>query len=99
MVLTDKEIYKYISDAKLLFATPDRTLPFSIYDQVQPASIDLRLGNRILKFKEDVKSFDVKDLDNIKDKIESSIIARHSPITLQPNELIFCQTYESIKMP
>lgn len=99
MVLSDKEIYKYISSGDLIFATPDRALPFNQYQQVQPASVDLRLSNRILRFKGDVKEFDVKNLDQVKDYIETLHVPNLTPIVLQPNEVIFCQTFEQIKMP
>lgn len=99
MVLSDKDIFNYIAEDKLEFVTHDRSLPFNMYEQIQPSSIDLRLSNQIVKFKADVQAFDVRDLADIKNKIESITVQKNEPIVLKPNELIFCQTLEYLKMP
>lgn len=99
MVLSDKEIYKYLSTGDLVFATRDRSLQFNLYEQVQPSSIDLRLDNKIIRFKKGTAEFDIKHLDNVKEHIEELNIPKGEQIRLEPNELIFCQTYEQLKMP
>jgi dCTP deaminase len=99
MVLSDKEIYKYLSTGDLVFATRDRAFQFNLYEQVQPSSIDLRLDNKIIRFKKGTAEFDIKHLDNVREHIEEVNIAKGEQIRLEPNELIFCQTYEQLKMP
>jgi hypothetical protein len=37
MVLSDKEIYKFIHEGKLVFGSTDKSLPFNKYEQVQPS--------------------------------------------------------------
>lgn len=99
MVLSDKEIYKYLSTGDLVFATRDRNLQFNLYEQVQPSSIDLRLDSKIIRFKKGTSEFDIKQLDNVKEHIEEINVGKGDQIRLEPNELIFCQTYEQLKMP
>jgi deoxycytidine triphosphate deaminase len=73
--------------------------PFDKVKQVQPCSIDLRLGTRFLKFKDEVKQFDVKDLDNVWSYLESFEIPLGGKILLQPYQIIFGQIYEQLRIP
>ena len=51
MQLNDKDIYRAMVNGDLLFVGADPKYPFVKDKQVQPASVDLRLGNRIIRFK------------------------------------------------
>jgi deoxycytidine triphosphate deaminase len=62
--LCDKDILRSIRDGNLLFVGANPDYPF-MKEQIQPASVDLRLGNRIIRFKEEIKSFDIKNIKSI----------------------------------
>ena len=99
MQLNDKDIYRAMVKGDLLFVGANPKYPFVKDKQVQPASVDLRLGNRIIRFKEDIKSFDIKDIKDIEKYLSIQYINEGEAIEARPNEILFAQVYEQIAIP
>jgi dCTP deaminase len=99
MRLSDKDIQSYLDDGQLIIVGPRTELPFDKYSQVQACSIDLRLDNRFLKFKDTVQQFDVKDLDNVWNYVDEFRVEDGQPIVLQPQTILFGQIYEQLRLP
>lgn len=99
MQLSDKDIYKAMANSDLLFAGPNPKYPFVKEIQVQPASVDLRLGNRIIRFKDNIKRFDIKDIKEIDQYLSVQHIAEDGEIEVKPGEIVFAQIYEQIAIP
>lgn len=99
MRLSDKEIHKSIEEGELVIVGTISKYPFDRVKQVQPCSIDLRLDNKFFKFKEDIREFDIKNLDNVKDYISLFEVKDGEKITLQPHEILFGQIYEQLRIP
>lgn len=99
MQLNDKDIYRAMVNGDLLFVGANPKYPFVKDKQVQPASVDLRLGNRIIRFKEDIKSFDIKDIKDIEKYLSIQYIDEGEAIEAKPNEILFAQIYEQIAIP
>lgn len=99
MQLCDKDIYKAMAKGDLLFAGVDPKYPFVKERQVQPASVDLRLGNRIIRFKQGIESFDIKDIKDIEQHLSVQYLDEGEKIEVRPNEILFAQVYEQILIP
>lgn len=99
MQLNDKDIYKAMVNGDLLFVGANPKYPFVKDKQVQPASVDLRLGNRIIRFKEDIENFDIKDIKDIEKYLSIQYVNEGEPIEARPNEILFAQVYEQIAIP
>ena len=99
MQLNDKDIYRAMVNGDLLFVGANPKYPFVKEKQVQPASVDLRLGNRIIRFKEDIESLDIKDIKDIEKYLSIQYIDEGEAIVARPNEILFAQVYEQIAIP
>jgi dCTP deaminase len=99
MRLSDREIHTEIESGNLVVVGPRKDFPFDKYKQVQPCSIDLRLDNLFHRFKEDVRQFDIKDLDHVWDYMSTLQIGDGEPIVINPGEILFGQIYEQLKIP
>ncbi len=88
-----------ITKAELVIVGTNDKFPFEMDKQVQPCSIDLRLDNKFYKFKDDVYEFDISDIENIKNYFSYFEIRENEKITLQPNEVLFGQIYEQLRIP
>lgn len=99
MQLNDKDIYRAMVNGDLLFVGANPKYPFIKDKQVQPASVDLRLGNRIIRFKEDIERFDIKDIKDIEKYLSIQYISEGEAIEARPNEILFAQIYEQIAIP
>ena len=102
MQLCDREIFEAIKSGKLMFITPESpSHPFNLEEQVQPASVDLRLGPRILRFNPSVKEFDIRR--ELYDANESLYIEEHvdenNSFCIKSGETVFGSIYELIKIP
>ena len=98
MRLSDKEIIEQINHAELVIVGPNKKYPFVI-NQIQPCSIDLRLDNKFYKFKDGVSEFDISDIENVKNYFSYFEVNPTEKITLQPNEVLFGQIYEQLRIP
>jgi len=99
MRLSDKEILEKITKTELVIVGTNDKFPFEMNKQVQPCSIDLRLDDKFYKFKDDVFEFDISDIENVKNYFSYFEIQEKEKITLQPNEVLFGQIYEQLRIP
>lgn len=99
MVLSDKDIHLLLKSGELVVLGTDPAYPFVSVDQVQPCSIDLRLGNRFLRFKPGVREFDIRDIADVSALMEEEIVADKERILLPPNGILFGQIYEQLRLP
>ena len=119
MYLCDREIQALIDQGIFELRSTNPDFPFrdlqhkKSYEeesQIQPASIDLRVGNVFLKFKKDVKIIDVSEfvsapgLSKLPSKDMNSLIDRFivsptQPIEIPPLSWIGGQTLEYLRMP
>lgn len=99
MQLCDKQIYEAMAKGDLLFVGANSKYPFKKDIQVQPASVDLRLGNRIMRFKDGIESFDINNIKEIKSHLSIQYVNEGEAIKIGPNEIIFAQIYEQISIP
>jgi len=97
MQLCDRDIFRAISEGELVLAGTTEGFPFNAEKQVQPASIDLRLGNRIVKFKKTTEYIDINDIketSDIEKYLDVQFLSENDKIEIGPNEIVFGQIYE-----
>lgn len=99
MTLSDREIHACLQDGSLVVVAPRDEYPFDPYSQVQPCSIDLRLDNRLIKFKDTIDRIDVKDLESVWDFLDVFRVHDKEPLTIQPHGILFGQIYEQLRIP
>ena len=91
MVLSDKTIKEYLDNGALIIDPLDPK-------DIQPASVDLHLDNKILVFRNSTEPFiDLKK--DLPDLTEEHIIKKNQPFILHPGEFILASTIERIKIP
>ncbi len=95
MQLCDKDILRAISTGELIFAGTVPRYPFK-KEQIQPASVDLRLGNRITRFKDNIECYDIRDTINPEMHLKNEFLDDGESFIVQPNEVIFGQIYEQL---
>lgn len=95
MLLCDKEILEELDNGNLIIVARYHNYPFS-RSQIQPSSLDLRLGNKVMAFKRDIICFDTNCMEDITDYIETRIYNENEPIIIRPHETLFAETYENI---
>lgn len=95
MQLCDKDIINAIRTGDLVFAGTNPAYPFK-KEQIQPASVDLRLGSRVIRFKKDLQSFDIKDIKKIEQNLDVEYAKDGQKIKISPGEILFGQIYEQI---
>ncbi len=91
MILSDRDIKKYIEEKKLLIE------PELEKEQLQPAWIDLSLGNEFLTFRR--TEAPVIDPKNPADYTESLKVAEGKPFILHPGEFVLGNVREYVKLP
>ncbi|MBN1836759.1 MAG: dCTP deaminase [Spirochaetales bacterium] len=86
MIVSDRSLRRFLEDGTILVE------PLEDY-QIQPASIDLRLGNHFLKIDENrVQAIDLgRELEYIE--------IRRSEIIIPPNSFLLAVTRERIRLP
>ena len=99
MRLSDKAIFDYLDNAELIIFGPRKGFPFEPKKQVQPCSIDLRLDSHFYRFKDGIDSFDVRNLKDIDNYIESFHVDDLQPIAIPAGSVLFGQIYEQIRLP
>lgn len=92
MILSDREIKKYLKEGKL------KIEPLNIDEQIMPVGIDLRLGNEFRVFKMGSKSH-IDPRDNIEDSTELIKIKSGDTFIIHPGELVLGVTKEYIELP
>lgn len=96
MQLCDRDIYKAIKDGEIGFVGTNEKYPFLYEQQVQPSSIDLRLGDIMVRFKESIDSFDIKDKIFPEKHLNVEQYKDGQPIVIEPGEIVFGQIYEQM---
>ncbi|HPU43936.1 MAG TPA: dCTP deaminase [Dictyoglomaceae bacterium] len=94
MILSDRDIKSYIQEGKLIIDPIDN--PKS---QIQPSSIDLRLGNTFLHFKVEGRAFIDPTKDSLQDLMGTIEVEDGKPFFLRPGEFVLGTTIETIKLP
>ena len=85
MQLCDRDIYQAIKDEDIGFVGTNEKYPFLYEKQVQPSSIDLRLGDIIVRFKDSVDSFDIKNKISPKKHLNVEQYEDGQPIVINPH--------------
>ncbi len=91
MILSDRDIKEYMRKKKLVIK------PRPSPEQIQPAWIDLRLGNEFMVFKRrEIPYIDPKNPKNYGEKIK---VGNNKPFILHPGEFVLGTVKEYIKFP
>jgi dCTP deaminase len=95
MLLSDREIKKYILEGKIKI----KPLPnFKL--QLSPASLDFRLGNEFRVFNNFEKPYiDPKNPKTFKNLTKLLKIKKNQPFIIQPGQFILAVTLEEISLP
>lgn len=95
MILSDRDIKEYLKNGRISIEPilePDV--------QIQPSSVDLRLGNTFRIFKHSEKAFiDPLDKDSGESITELKHVEDKKAFIVQPNDFILGTTYEYVKVP
>jgi dCTP deaminase len=95
MLLSDKEIKKYILEKKIIL----KPLP-DFNSQLGPASLDIRLGNEFRIFNSNKKPYiDPKDPDTFLGLTKLVKIKDNEKFILHPREFVLGVTLEEINLP
>jgi len=94
MILVDRDLHDLLAREELKVLSSDVNLPFEPRIQVGPASIDLRLGLSLRRYKAD----EVLDLA-VADATELVQLAPDQDFQILPNELWLAATLETVMMP
>ncbi|MDR3290893.1 MAG: dCTP deaminase [Methanobrevibacter sp.] len=94
-ILSDKDIKKYLNSKKIVIE------PLKDFEkQIQPSSVDLRIGNEFKSFKIVRKPFiDPKDSIDLSSYMESVNIPDGDSFIIHPNEFALATTHETVKIP
>lgn len=94
-ILSDIYIKKFLKEGKIIIdplIDPER--------QIQPSSVDLRIGNEFKGFKIIKKPFiDPKSPENIDSYMESVHVEEGEAFIIHPNEFTLATTFETVKVP
>ena len=93
-ILSDKDINKYLEEGKISID------PLLDKKQIQPSSVDMRLGNEFKVFKVIRKPYiDPKDEEDISSYMESTTVKEGEAFIIHPNEFALATTLEYVKVP
>ena len=94
-ILSDTYIKKFLKEGRILI---DPLI--DLEKQIQPSSVDLRIGNEFKGFKIIKKPFiDPKDTEDIESYMESVHIEDGEYFIIHPNEFTLATTLETVKVP
>ena len=93
-ILSDKSIKEYLKEGKIVID------PIKDEQQIQPSSVDMRLGDEFKVFKVIRKPYiDPKDEEDIAEYMESSTVPEGEAFIIHPNEFALATTQEYVKVP
>ena len=93
-ILSDKTITEYLEEGKIVID------PLKDEQQIQPSSVDMRLGDEFKVFKVIRKPYiDPKDEEDIAEYMESSTVPEGEAFIIHPNEFALATTQEYVKVP
>lgn len=94
-ILSDRDIEKYLAEGLIIIdplINPER--------QIQPSSVDLRIGNEFRGFRIIRKPcIDPMDKSDIESYMESIHIEEGGSFIIHPGEFALATTYETVKIP
>jgi dCTP deaminase len=74
--------------------------PVDLEEQLQPASLDIRLGTEFREFKHDSESPSIIHFDDdIEEKMEKTVISDDGTFILHPDEFVLADTKEYFEIP
>lgn len=93
-ILSDKTIKEYLEEGKIVIDH------LKDEQQIQPSSVDMRLGDEFKVFKVIRKPYiDPKDEEDIAEYMESSTVPEGEAFIIHPNEFALATTQEYVKVP
>ncbi|MDO5826562.1 MAG: dCTP deaminase [Methanosphaera sp. rholeuAM130] len=93
-ILSDVDIKKYLDDGKIVID------PIEDEKQIQPSSVDLRLGDEFKGFKIVTKPFiDPFDNTDLESYMDMLTVEEGEPFIIHPGEFTLATTYEYVKIP
>lgn len=93
-ILSDKTIKEYLEEGKIVID------PLKDEQQIQPSSVDMRLGDEFKVFNVIRKPYiDPKDEEDIAEYMESSTVPEGEAFIIHPNEFALATTQEYVKVP
>lgn len=93
-ILSDKTIKEYLKEGKIVID------PLKDEKQIQPSSVDMRLGDEFKVFKVIRKPYiDPKDEEDVSSYMESSTVEEGEAFIIHPNEFALATTLEYVKLP
>lgn len=93
-ILSDKTIKEYLKEGKIVIDS------LKDEQQIQPSSVDMRLGDEFKVFKVIRKPYiDPKDEEDIAEYMESSTVPEGEAFIIHPNEFALATTQEYVKVP
>lgn len=93
-ILSDKTIKEYLEEGKIVID------PLKDEQQIQPSSVDMRLGDEFKVFKVIRKPYiDPKDEEDIAEYMESNTVPEGEAFIIHPNEFALATTQEYVKVP
>lgn len=93
-ILSDKTIKEYLKEGKIGFE------PLLNEKQIQPSSIDMRLGDEFKVFKVVRQPYiDPNDEDDLASYMESTTVPEGKAFIIHPNEFALATTLEYVKIP
>lgn len=94
-ILSDRDIKQGLKSGKIAI---DPLLDYE--KQIQPSSVDLRIGNEFKSFKIIKQGFiDPKDKLNMNSFMESTCVEDGDYFIIHPNEFTLATTFETVKVP
>lgn len=93
-ILSDKTIKEYLEEGKIVIDS------LKDEQQIQPSSVDMRLGDEFKVFKVIRKPYiNPKDEEDIAEYMESSTVPEGEAFIIHPNEFALATTQEYVKVP
>ena len=93
-ILSDKTIKEYLKEGKIVID------PIKDEKQIQPSSVDMRLGDEFKVFKVIRKPYiDPKDEEDVASYMESTTVKKGEAFIIHPNEFALATTSEYVKLP
>ena len=94
-ILSDQDIKKCLESGKIIIEPLEKP-----EIQIQPSSVDLRIGNEFKGFRIVRKPcIDPMDKSDLESYMESFYIDEGEPFIIHPGEFALATTYETVKLP
>jgi len=95
MILSDTDILARLREGDLMIDPLD-----DVDQQVQPASVDLRLGSEFLEFQRtNISCIHPTDEDEVGEYIDETVVTEGEEFILHPGDFVLGTTKERVEMP